>query len=123
MKQLAILLLAVSFISYLSAVIWIISKKLSQGVAINGIRLTIFALLITIILGFALVFGLFQGDKFFTNLHALWGGLGRTSLLIIFVSFQIILMFYVAPQFKNIISKSIPILVVLLLFIMFFYLN
>ena len=119
-KQFAVLLLAVSFITYLSAVIWILSKKLSQGVVINGIRLAIFALLITIILGFALVFGLFQGDKFFTNLHALWGGLGWSSLLIISVSFQIIPMFHVAPQFKNIISKSIPILVVFLLFIMFF---
>jgi len=101
----------------LTAITWILSKNLSQGVVISGILLAIFALFIAFLLGMGLVLGFFKGDKIFTNLHALWGGLGWGGLLIISVSFQIIPMFYVAPQFKNVISKSTPITLLSLLLI------
>jgi len=120
-KFLALLFLAMSFITYLSAVTWTLSKKLSQGVVVNGLRLAVFALLVTVLLGIGLMFGLFQGDKFFTNLHVLWGGLGWGGLLIISVSFQIIPMFHVAPQFNKVISKYIPIIILSLLFFMFLF--
>jgi len=116
-KVLSVLLLALSFITYLISVTWILSKKLSQGVVIDGIRLAVFTLFITVLLGIGLLLGLFKGDKFFTNLHALWGSLGWGGLLIISVSFQIIPMFHVAPQFNKMISKYIPTVIIGLLLI------
>ena len=117
-KVLSVLLLGLSFTTYLIAITWVLSKKLSQGVVINGIRLAVFALFVTVLLGIGLLFGFFKGDKFFTNLHALWGGLGWGGLLIIAVSFQIIPMFHVAPQFNKMISKYIPIVILSLILLM-----
>ncbi|SFD28693.1 hypothetical protein SAMN02745724_04088 [Pseudoalteromonas denitrificans DSM 6059] len=114
-KTLSIIFLICGFGIYICAVIWTLMKKLSQGVVILGIRLGVIAFVIVILLGVSLQLGVFYGDKNITNLHVLWGGFGWIGLLIMAVSFQIIPMFHVAPDFPRVISKSIPFLIIILL--------
>lgn len=100
----AMLLLALALGVYIAALIWVLSKKLSQGESIWGFRFAIFSLLIVTLLGLALLarnLGVewIPATKMVTNIHALWGLTGWAGILIIAVSFQVIPMFHVAPAF------------------------
>jgi len=80
---------------------------------LNAIKLALFALLITVCLGLLLqtkVIGLhlIEWDKNFTNLHAIWGLNGWVSLLIMAISFQVIPMFHVAPEFPLWMKRYLP---------------
>lgn len=108
----ALVLLGISFLIYLLAVSTVLMKRLSQGATIIGIRLAIVALFTVICLGFLLVMRilgieLIPIEKTFTNIHVLWGA-GWISLLIISVSFQVIPMFHVAPNFSKPVMNFIP---------------
>jgi len=126
--SLAILFLSISFFIYIYALIDVLIKKLSQGDSIVGFRLATTCLTVVIVLGLVLIsrnldlasIGLGQvlsADKHFTNIHAVWGIAGWGSLLIIAVSFQVIPMFHVAPNFPVLIRKYLSWLVTLLLII------
>jgi len=106
----AIIFLALGLGLYLLALAWVLFKKLSQGDSITGFRLAIFALLVVLILGLALLarnlgFDFIASGKQVTNIHALWGLVGWAGILIIAVSFQVIPMFHVAPSFPKIITR------------------
>lgn len=78
-----------------------------------GIRLAALGLLITIGLGFAFITGwlkpeLFPGYRAWTNLHLMWGMVGWTLLLVMAVSFQVIPMFYVTPDYPKWVSHFLP---------------
>jgi len=116
----ALLALALGFSLYITAAGYVLFKKLSQGDTIVGIRLAVFALLVTIVLGLLLLtrtlgMGWLSGDKLYTDLHAAWGLYGWVGLLIIAVSFQIIPMFHVAPSFPKLVSRYLPASICLLL--------
>ena len=108
---------------YFVSFTWVLLKKLSQGDSIIGFRLAMSALLIVLLLGVGLLsksFGFSSMGKMLTNNHALFGLAGWGSLLIISVSFQVIPMFHVAPDFPKIISRYLPSsLFVLLVFAVF----
>jgi len=111
-KQLTIIIFAISFSVYIVSVGLVLIKKLSQGATIIGIRLAIIALLITATLGLLLIsqmigLNFIPTDKTFTNLHLLWG-MGWISLLIISVSFQVVPMFHVTPSFPAWLTKWLP---------------
>lgn len=120
LTALTILLLASGLGVYIVALTLVLVKKLSQGDTIIGIRLSIAALFIVLLLG---VLMLGQGlpitidisflpaalsGKALTNNHAILGLVGWGSLLIISVSFQVIPMFHVAPSFPKRISQFLP---------------
>jgi hypothetical protein len=78
-----------------------------------SIRLACLSLLITLCLGLYFVLGwlnpnLFSSFRMFTNIHLLWGFIGWTFLLVMGVSFQIIPMFYVTPDYPKWLSKFLP---------------
>ncbi|WNC72042.1 hypothetical protein RGQ13_18275 [Thalassotalea psychrophila] len=121
----AIILLFIGYGIYLVALISVLVKKLSQGSSIITIRFALCALLFTLILGLLMVarnlgWQIISFDKYITDMHAIWGIAGWFSLLIIAVSFQIIPMFHVAPEFNERIRNYLPKLIsVLLLLVMF----
>ncbi len=83
-----------------------------------SIRLAAFGLLVTIGFGVAfiagwLVPGWFPDLRGWTNVHLLWGITGWTLLLIMGVSFQIIPMFYVTPDYPKWVSQLLPALIIL----------
>ncbi len=108
---------------YIAALAWVLVKKLSQGHAIIGFRFAIIALFVVLMLGLILLartqvdfieLGLpaLLSDKLatkaLTNSHAIWGLVGWGGLLIISVSWQVIPMFHVAPNFPTAISRYLP---------------
>jgi hypothetical protein len=131
-KVLAIICLALSFSHYIYSVIRVLlqyfrqqlSKRIiSQNPTIVIIGYSILALLVTVVLGIILQvqsIGLpflshLNIDKSLTNIHALWGGIGWMSLLILAVSLQVIPMFHVAPNFPKSLARLIPTLMLLTL--------
>ena len=113
----ALLFLSLGFILYIGSALWAIFKTKSKSATISAIRLAISLLVLTVILGLLMqlsalgVNTLGTGlafSKKFTNIHTLWGLFGWVSLLIMAVSFQIIPMFHVAPNFPNWLTKYLP---------------
>jgi hypothetical protein len=134
-KVLAIVCLALSFSYYIYSVARVLgqyySQQLDKGIITKNatvvtIGYSILALLITVFLGLLLQaqsLGLLflqtiNIDKSLTNIHALWGGIGWMSLLILAVSLQVIPMFHVAPSFPKFSSRWLPLLLLLTLFTM-----
>lgn len=128
----SILFLVLGLGLYIGAVTLVLLKKLSQGDSIVGFRFAITSLLFVVLLGiFMLNLSLptainlpslstsFSG-KSLTNTHALIGLVGWASLMIISVSFQVIPMFHVAPNFPKIISAYLPTGMFFLLFLLVF---
>jgi len=81
-----------------------------------AIRLAALSLLITIGLGLSFVAGWVDASWFpnfrdFTNIHMLWGLIGWTLLLVMAVSFQIIPMFYVTPDYPKWLCRYLPAIV------------
>ena len=102
----AMLSLLISLGLYLTAMGWVLVKKISQGDSITGFRFAMLALTITLLIGLGLLgnnvgLSLLPSDKHITNIHAVWGLVGWAGLLIISVSFQVIPMFHVAPSFPK----------------------
>ena len=78
-----------------------------------AIRLAVLSLLITTGLGLSFVAGWVDASWFpnfrdFTNIHLLWGLIGWTLLLVMAVSFQIIPMFYVTPDYPKWLCRYLP---------------
>jgi len=124
----AIALLLMGFGLYLGAASWVLLKKLSQGATINGIRLAVTALFVVILLGLLLQtrtagFELIPGNKVFTDIHAVWGLFGWFGLLIMAVSFQIVPMFHVAPDFPLWLRRYLPLTISGLLLLQFLLLG
>lgn len=111
----ALVLLTFAFTIYLTAVIWVLMKKMSQGDSINTFRLAIAAFVLVLILGVILLASkvgfalpLSTLGKQLTDIHAVLGLVGWASLLIIGVSFQVLPMFHVAPNMPKHIRKYLP---------------
>jgi len=89
-------------------------QKHRTNFTLKGIKIALTALFLTVILGEILqtkVLGLtiIPWDKNFTNLHAIWGLSGWTTILIMTISFQVIPMFHVAPEFPSWLKRYLPI--------------
>jgi len=78
-----------------------------------AIRLASLSLLITTVFGIFFIIGRvdplwFPNFRLFTNIHLLWGLIGWVLLLIMGISFQIIPMFYVTPDYPRWLSRYLP---------------
>ena len=119
----SIVFLFFGFVLYSSAALWAVFNTKSKSVTISGIRLAILLLIVTVVLGLfmqlrALGINLIGLDKIYTDIHAFWGLFGWISLLIIAVSFQVIPMFHVAPNFPAWLSNHLPSLMALVLMLL-----
>lgn len=124
----SLMLLSVGFAVYLSAVIWVLIKKISQGDSINGFRLAIIALTVLVLLGSLMLLNrlginlpMLTVTKQLTDIHALLGLVGWAGVLIIAVSFQVIPMFHVAPNMPRLIRRYLCFILFALLALYCFY--
>ncbi len=109
----ALVFLVISFTIYIGAVLIALHKSKSNNVTISTIRLAILLLIATVSLGLLMQLrplgvNLIGTEKNYTNLHAFWGLFGWVSLLIIAVSFQVVPMFHLAPNFPTWLTKYLP---------------
>lgn len=76
----------------------------------RGMQWGISALLITILLGTALTYNLAFSHiisliEKVTNIHAIWGLIGWSSLLIIAVAYQVVPMFHITPHYPSLLTR------------------
>ena len=86
----------------------------------RSIQLAAFSLLITVCLGFFFVIAWispnwFPAFRLWTNIHLLWGLAGWVLLLVMAVSFQVIPMFYVTPEYPHWLKNYLPPFIFILL--------
>jgi len=112
----AVPVLLLAFVSFLLALGPRLVKKISGGDSINAIRFAALSLLLTVTLGALRALG-YRYPEFHvefanaTTLHIAWGLAGWLSLLVMGVSFQVIPMFHVTPNFSNKLTKWLPLTV------------
>jgi hypothetical protein len=116
----ASLLLVVAFLVFIFAVAIALRRIKISNVAVSGMGAALFALLITVGLGVLLaagMTGLITGANllFFTDLHLSWGMFGWVALLLISVSYQVVPMFQVTPEYPSLLRRwLIPLLLMVL---------
>jgi hypothetical protein len=106
--------LALSFSAFLAPLIWSLSRRVGGGDSMFAIRIAVLCLLLTFVLGVLLVGGhvapeRIPGFRSWTGLHLGFGLIGWTTLLIMAVSFQVLPMFFVAPNYPRWISVGAPV--------------
>lgn len=88
-------------------------RLVAPGVTIRGMRLTLVALVVTVILGMAAALG-YVGIapvghlSLITNIHLGWGLLGWVGLLLVSVSFQLVPMFQITPEYPSWVKRYLP---------------
>lgn len=126
----AIICLAISFLTFFSVAIFLLFKVKYLTSTVNVMRLFAIAGILTALLGLHLAGAHLSGNiasnhYTFVNIHILLGIFGFAALLIIGVSFQVIPMFYVALDFPKSVQNRLPISIFILLisYIAFAFLN
>lgn len=124
----AVLFLAIAFLTFFIISIKLLFKVKYLTTTVKAMRLFSLAGIITLFLGLYLAFSHltleFNTHYYsFVFLHILFGLFGFALLLIMGVSFQVIPMFYVAPDFPKFIQNKLPLILFVLLFIsaLFFF--
>ncbi len=103
-------MLGLGFLIFVVAVVIALQRIKIPNVTITGMRAAVFALAITVGLGLMLAGGLsgwVPGMHLFlyTDLHLTWGMLGWVGLLVVAVSYQMIPMFQVTPEYPQILRR------------------
>ncbi|MFY9074764.1 hypothetical protein OZZ08_07315 [Malaciobacter mytili] len=116
----AIICLAISFLTFFSVAIFLLFKVKYLTSTVNVMRLFAIAGILTALLGLHLAGAHLSGNiasnhYTFVNIHILLGIFGFAALLIIGVSFQVIPMFYVALDFPKSVQNRLPISIFILL--------
>lgn len=109
-------LLLLAFVIFLAALGILLLRQTSGGDAIYSIRFAAMSLLITVGLGLlraANYAGLADPLAFanITNVHLAWGLGGWVLLLVMGVSYQVIPMFHVTPNFPGRLARGLPLAV------------
>ena len=120
--HIAVLFLSISFLTFFIMSIKLLFKVKYLTSTVKAMRLFSIAGIITLFLGLYLAFSHitleFDAHYYsFVFLHILFGLFGFALLLIMGVSFQVIPMFYVAPDFPKFIQNKLPLILFVLLFI------
>ena len=126
--HIAVLFLAIAFLTFFIMSIKLLFKVKYLTTTVKAMRLFSLAGIITLFLGLYLAFShvtlAFNTHYYsFVFLHILFGLFGFALLLIMGVSFQVIPMFYVAPDFPKFIQNKLPLVIFILLFVsaLFFF--
>lgn len=111
------LALAAAFGMYLVPLCACLLRRIGGGDSMFAVRLAVFCLLTTIGLGLTLAAGhvapeSFPGFRAWTDVHVGFGLCGWITILVMAVSFQVIPMFHVAPDYPRVVRKPLPILLV-----------
>jgi hypothetical protein len=102
----ALCLLGAGFTIFLAAVAIALWRVKLPSATITGMRLAVLSLLVTVLLGVTLASGLmgfvgFNDLSILVDLHLGWGVLGWVGLLLLGVSFQVVPMFQVTPEYPD----------------------
>ena len=126
--HIAVLFLAIAFLTFFIMSIKLLFKVKYLTSTVKAMRLFSLAGIITLFLGLYLAIShmTLEFDTHyysFVFLHILFGLFGFALLLIMGVSFQVIPMFYVAPDFPKFIQNKLPLIIFILLFVsaLFFF--
>jgi hypothetical protein len=126
--HIAVLFLSIAFLTFFIMSIKLLFKVKYLTSTVKAMRLFSLAGIITLFLGLYLAISHmtleFDAQYYsFVFLHILFGLFGFALLLIMGVSFQVIPMFYVAPDFPKFIQNKLPLIIFILLFVsaLFFF--
>ncbi len=124
----AIPLLLAAFVVFILVLASLLGRRIGSGDSIYSIRFAILSLLISIVLGLvraANYAGLlaWAGLPNTTNLHLGWGLGGWVLLLVMGVSYQVIPMFHVTPNYSTRMAKVLPTAVFLSMLLLTFATN
>ncbi len=100
----AVVSLGVGFFIYIAAVVVALWRVKVANTTVTGMRMALLALIVTVMLGIILAARLAGWvtlglPLMFTDIHLTWGMLGWVALLLIGVSFQVVPMFQVTPEY------------------------
>ena len=106
--------LPIAFGLFLGPVIWALARRVGGGDSLIAIRIAVLCLLVTVGLGFWLLTGYIWSERLgivrpLTSLHFAFGLGGWITLTIIAVSFQVLPMFHVAPDYPRWITLGLPV--------------
>jgi len=109
----AVITLGAGFVIYILAVGVALWRVKQPNPTITGMRMALLALLLTVLIGLTLASGLsgwgtLNYPFLYTNVHLVWGMLGWVALLLIGVSFQVVPMFQVTPDYPKWMSHLLP---------------
>ncbi len=112
----AVVLLGAGFLLLIGAVAVALWRVQAPSTTIVGMRLALLALLLTVSLGTLLAGGYagllrLPGAASLTNTHLTWGLAGWIGLLLVSVSFQVVPMFQVTPDYPAWFRRWAPVLV------------
>ena len=113
LMELAIVLLGSGFLVFASGVSMALWRVRTPSPTIVGMRLAVAALIVTVVLGTLLAggyAGLFRivGLAGLTDTHLAWGLAGWIGLLLMSVSFQVVPMFQVTPEYPAWFRRWVP---------------
>ncbi|NQY20731.1 MAG: hypothetical protein HRT40_05380 [Campylobacteraceae bacterium] len=114
--------LTISFFAFFLIAIKLLFKVEYITSTVNAMKLFSLAGFIAVILGLYLIYGHISNDigskhYLFLNAHMIFALLGFAVLLIMGVSFQIIPMFYVSPDFPKFLQNKFPLIIFILLIV------
>ena len=107
----AVVLLAMALVGFAVAIGSKLVANIAGGDSIRAIRLAVAALVVTIGLGFYRALGYLyplESTLNLTMLHVSWALLGWVLILIMGISFQVIPMFQVTPDYPPVLTRFIP---------------
>ncbi len=111
--KLAVVALAAGFLIYILAVAVALWRVDIPNNTVTGMRMALLALAVTVLLGLSLAAGLSGWETLtypalYTDVHLTWGMLGWVALLLIGVSFQVVPMFQVTPEYPEWMRHKLP---------------
>jgi hypothetical protein len=107
----AVVLLVMALVGFIVAIGSKLVTNIAGGDSIHAIRLAVTALMVTLGLGFYRALGYsypLESTLNLTMLHVCWALLGWVLILIMGVSFQVIPMFQVTPDYPSRLTRVIP---------------
>lgn len=114
--QLAVLLFLLGLIPYLITVAWALISTPAQSASLNGLRLAVLGLGVTLLLGALIATQLGWAPAWavalpfveLVNTHATWGLAGWALMLLIAVSYQVVPMFQITPNYPARYARWLP---------------
>ena len=109
----AVISLGVGFAVFIAATGVALWRTAAPSTTINGMKLAVIALAATVLMGIAAALGYSGAGRIeqlalLTDFHLGWGVLGWIGLLILSVSFQLVPMFQVTPEYPLWIRRYLP---------------
>jgi len=114
--------LGIGFAVFIVAVGTALWRLVKPGATINGMKLAVIALAVTVVVGIVSALGYsgvanIKNLSLVTDIHLGWGILGWVGLLLLSVSFQLVPMFQVTPEYPNWMRGYLPHSIFIVLFL------